>query len=48
MFPSVNIENKWSKLHGTKENEWNANDDVDEMNIGETKTEFKIHGIADC
>ena len=27
---------------------WDAGDDADEMNIGETRTDFAIHGIADC
>ena len=31
-----------------KSYDWDAGDDVDEMNIGETKTDFAIHGIADC
>ena len=31
-----------------KSYDWNADDDADEMNIGETRTDFAIHGIADC
>ena len=36
------------KLYGSKEDEWNAGDDVDEMNIGDPVTNFRIYGMADC
>ena len=36
------------KMHITKENMWNADDDADEMNIGEVRTNFSAYGIADC
>jgi hypothetical protein len=36
------------KLYGSKEDEWNAGDDVDEMNIGVPVTNFRIYGMADC
>ena len=48
MFTSEIVERQWSKLKNSAEDMWNAGDDVDEMNIGETRTDFAIHGIADC
>ena len=48
LSPTANLVSTDLTEQKHKSYDWNAGDDACEMNIGETKTDFSIHGIADC